>query len=142
MKETLIEAAQPYVTTIVTAIVGLLAALILSTVNQLKAKANEWIDARTNAAQRETIHKIAAEAFSLAQTAFKESDGQKKLKEAMQYASDQLSEKGIPVSALQLQAAIEKAYLEYKASLTAGQNVTINTEGSVKVDDLHNTTSL
>ncbi|WP_254348874.1 phage holin, LLH family [Paenibacillus sp. A3M_27_13] len=61
------------------------------------------------------IHKIAGEGFALAQTAFKEAGGERKLQEALQYASLTLSSQGIVVSQVELRSAIEKAYLEYKA---------------------------
>ncbi|MNW50403.1 hypothetical protein D3C74_278560 [compost metagenome] len=113
--QTIIETVQPYVSTIVTAIVGVLVTFALAGINTLKNKANNWLDARTTAAQREVIHKVAGEAFALAQTTFKDAGGVRKMQEALQYASLRLTEQGIVVSPTELQAAIEKAYLEYKA---------------------------
>ncbi|WP_235209123.1 phage holin, LLH family [Paenibacillus polymyxa] len=78
-----------------------------------------WLEARTTAAQREVIHKVTGEAFALAQTAFKEAGGERKLQEALQYASLTLSSQGIVVSQVELRSAIEKAYLEYKAKIKA-----------------------
>ncbi|MHB0865224.1 phage holin, LLH family [Paenibacillus sp. SEL3] len=78
-----------------------------------------WLEARTTAAQREVIHKIAGEGFAFAQTAFKEAGGERKLQEALQYASLTLSSQGIVVSQAELRSAIEKAYLEYKAKTKA-----------------------
>ncbi|MEC4569356.1 phage holin, LLH family [Paenibacillus sp. CMAA1739] len=46
----------------------------------------------------------------------KEAGGERKLQEALQYASLRLTEQGIVVSSTELQAAIEKAYLEYKSN--------------------------
>ncbi|MNW32457.1 hypothetical protein D3C74_94000 [compost metagenome] len=113
--QTIIETVQPYVNTIVTAAAGVLTAFILGGLNKLKNKVNVWLEARTTAAQREVIHKVAEEAFALAQTAFKEVGGERKLQEALQYASLTLSSQGIVVSQVELKSAIEKAYLEYKA---------------------------
>ncbi|MHB0944559.1 phage holin, LLH family [Paenibacillus sp. ALE1] len=113
--QNVIETIQPAISTIVTAIVGVLVTFALAGINTLKNKANNWLDARTTAAQREVIHKIAGEAFALAQTTFKEAGGVRKMQEALQYASLRLTEQGIVVSPTELQAAIEKAYLEYKA---------------------------
>ncbi|WP_025718440.1 phage holin, LLH family, partial [Paenibacillus sp. 1-18] len=104
-----------YVNTIVTAAAGVLTAFVLGGLNALKTKVNTWLEARTTAAQREVIHKIAGEGFAFAQTAFKQAGGERKLQEALQYTSLRLTEQGIVVSATELQAAIEKAYLEYKA---------------------------
>ncbi|WP_226000878.1 phage holin, LLH family [Paenibacillus sp. BJ-4] len=113
--QNVIETIQPAINTIVTAIVGVLVTFALAGINTLKNKANAWLDARTTAAQREVIHKVAGEAFALAQTTFKDVGGVRKMQEALQYASLRLTEQGIVVSSTELQAAIEKAYLEYKA---------------------------
>ncbi|WP_263560042.1 phage holin, LLH family [Paenibacillus polymyxa] len=117
--QNVIETIQPAISTIVTAIVGVLVTFALAGINTLKNKANNWLDARTTAAQREVIHKVAGEAFALAQTTFKEAGGIRKMQEALQYASLRLTEQGIVVSPTELQAAIEKAYLEYKAKTKA-----------------------
>ncbi|MCF2717897.1 hypothetical protein LWE69_11970 [Paenibacillus sp. UKAQ_18] len=113
--QNVIETIQPAISTIVTAIVGVLVTFALAGINTLKNKANAWLDARTTAAQRDVIHKVAGEAFALAQTTFKDVGGVRKMQEALQYASLRLTEQGIVVSPTELQAAIEKAYLEYKA---------------------------
>ncbi|MEB4781442.1 phage holin, LLH family [Paenibacillus jamilae] len=117
--QNVIETIQPAISTIVTAIVGVLVTFALAGINTLKNKANTWLDARTTAAQREVIHKVAGEAFALAQTTFKDAGGVRKMQEALQYASLRLTEQGIVVSPTELQAAIEKAYLEYKSKTKA-----------------------
>ncbi|MEE4578836.1 phage holin, LLH family [Paenibacillus polymyxa] len=117
--QTIIENVQPYVNTIVTAAAGVLTAFVLGGLNKLKTKVNVWLEARTTSAQREVIHKVAGEAFALAQTAFKEAGGERKLQEALQYASLTLSSQGIVVSQVELKSAIEKAYLEYKTKTKA-----------------------
>ncbi|KAE8559752.1 phage holin, LLH family [Paenibacillus polymyxa] len=113
--QNVIETIQPAISTIVTAIVGVLVTFALAGINTLKNKANNWLDARTTAAQREVIHKVAGEAFALAQTTFKDVGGVRKMQEALQYASLRLTEQGIVVSPTELQAAIEKAYLEFNS---------------------------
>ncbi|MCC3381883.1 phage holin, LLH family [Paenibacillus farraposensis] len=113
--QTIIETVQPYVSTIATAVVGVLVTFILAGLNTLKVKANAWLDAHTTDVQREVIHKVAGEAFALAQTTFKDAGGVRKMQEALQYASLRLTEQGIVVSPTELQAVIEKAYLEYRA---------------------------
>ncbi|MGW8442049.1 phage holin, LLH family [Paenibacillus sp. S33] len=117
--QNVIETIQPAINTIVTAVVGVLVTFVLAGLNTLKNKANSWLDARTTAAQRDVIHKVAGEAFALAQTTFKDVGGVRKMQEALQYASLRLTEQGIVVSPTELQAAIEKAYLEYKAKTKA-----------------------
>ncbi|MEK3851187.1 phage holin, LLH family [Paenibacillus sp. FSL R7-0340] len=113
--QTIIETVQPYVSTIVTAILGVLTALVIAGLNTIKVKANTWIDARTTESQRVLLHKLAEEGFSLAKTAYKEEDGPKKLQEALSYVTGQLEQKGINLTSVEVQAAIEKAYLDYKA---------------------------
>ncbi|MBY0024570.1 hypothetical protein H7K28_15270 [Paenibacillus polymyxa] len=113
--QTIIETVQPYVNTIVTAAAGVLTAFVLGGLNKLKTKVNVWLEARTTAAQREVIHKVAGEAFALAQTTFKDAGGVRKMQEALQYASLRLTEQGIVVTSTELQAAIEKAYLEFNS---------------------------
>ncbi|MCV9947788.1 phage holin, LLH family [Paenibacillus sp. BT-177] len=117
--QTIIETVQPYVNTIVTAAAGVLTAFILGGLNKLKTKVNVWLEARTTAAQREVIHKIAGEGFAFAQTAFKQAGGERKLQEALQYTTLQLAEQGITVSAVEIRSAIEKAYLEYNSKTKA-----------------------
>lgn len=55
----IVEAAQPYVTTIVTAIVGVLAA-----VGAVKSKAVSYFGCKLDATQWELLHKVAGEAFA------------------------------------------------------------------------------
>ncbi|WP_025684821.1 phage holin, LLH family [Paenibacillus maysiensis] len=117
--QTIIETVQPYVNTIVTAAAGVLTAFVLGGLNKLKTKVNVWLEARTTAAQREVIHKIAGEGFAFAQTAFKEAGGERKLQEALQYTTLRLAEQGITVSAVEIRSAIEKAYLEYNSKTKA-----------------------
>ncbi|MMZ53660.1 Phage holin protein [compost metagenome] len=78
-------------------------------------KANEWINARTTESQRVLLHKLAEEGFSLAKTVFKEADGPKKLQQALSYVTRQLQQRGIYLTDIEIQGAIEKAYLDYKA---------------------------
>lgn len=111
--DTLVEAAQPYVVTIITAILGTVTTFVLIGVRSLQAKGEKLIEARTTAAQREQLHKIAAEAFAFAQTLYKNLDGPLKLEQAVGYASRQLKDRNIDMSTEEIHAAIEKAYLEF-----------------------------
>ncbi|MFC7560276.1 hypothetical protein ACFQ5D_23260 [Paenibacillus farraposensis] len=79
----IIDSIQPYVSTVVTAAVGVLTTIVLAGLNNVKVKVNTWLEARTAVAQREVIHKIAGEGFAFAQTAFKEAGGERKLQEAL-----------------------------------------------------------
>lgn len=109
----IIEQIQPYVSTIVLAVVGLLAYVILGAINVVKVKAGAYFDAKLTAAQRELLHRIAGEAYAYAETAFKDAGGPAKLAEALQYASEQLKKRGVTVTPIELQAAIENVWLEF-----------------------------
>ncbi|AHC18909.1 phage holin [Paenibacillus polymyxa] len=113
--QTIIETVQPYVSTVATAILGVLTAIVIAGLNTIKVKANEWINARTTESQRVLLHKLAEEGFSLAKTVFKEADGPKKLQQALSYVTRQLQQRGIYLTDIEIQGAIEKAYLDYKA---------------------------
>ncbi|MGO4952046.1 phage holin [Paenibacillus sp. DRB1-1] len=113
--QTIIETVQPYVSTVATAILGVLTAIVIAGLNTIKVKANEWINARTTESQRVLLHKLAEEGFSLAKTVFKEADGPKKLQQAISYVTRQLEQRGIYLTDTEIQGAIEKAYLDYKA---------------------------
>lgn len=108
----IIEQVQPYVSTIVLAVVGLLVTVILGMINTVKAKAEAYFDAKLSAEQRGLLHRIAGEAYAYAETAFRDGGGEMKLEEALHYASDHLQKRGINVTKVELQAAIEKAWLE------------------------------
>ncbi|TQS01388.1 phage holin, LLH family [Paenibacillus ottowii] len=113
--QTIIETVQPYVSTVATAILGVLTAIVIAGLNTIKVKANEWINARTTESQRVLLHKLAEEGFSLSKTVFKEADGPKKLQQALSYVTRQLQQRGIYLTDIEIQGAIEKAYLDYKA---------------------------
>lgn len=115
----IIEAAQPYITTIVTAIVGALAAVLLAAVGVIKAKAVTYLDSKLDATQRELLHKVASEAFAYAETVYKSAESQAKLEQALDYATEQLDRKGIKVTPAEIRAAIETAYL--KAQIPAAE---------------------
>lgn len=119
--QTIIDSAQPYITAIVLAVVGLLAAVALRTIALLQAKGIAWLDGKLNVQQRELLHKIASEGFAYAQTVYKELGGEEKLQQALAYASDQLAARGIEAAPEEIRAAVEKAYLAYKATVLTKQ---------------------
>lgn len=71
----IIEQIQPYVSTIVLAVVGLLAYVILGAINLVKAKAGAYFDTKLTAVQRELLHWIAGEAYAYAEPAFRGAGG-------------------------------------------------------------------
>ncbi|NUU58982.1 phage holin, LLH family [Paenibacillus agri] len=115
--QTIIDQAQPYITTIVLAIVGALATAALGVIALLKSRLQAWLDGKLSIQQREMLHKIATEGFAYAQTVFKNLGGEEKLQEALKYAEEQLQKKNIKVSTLEIRAAVEDAYLKYKATV-------------------------
>jgi len=114
------EQIQPQVSGIVLTIVGILATVVLSLLALLKVRVSLWIDTKTSAAQRELLHKIANEAFAYAEATLNSGDGRLKLNQAFLYASEKLGKLGIQVSSEEINAAIEKACLDYNASKNNG----------------------
>jgi LL-H family phage holin len=104
---------QPHIDTIVQALVGLLVVFILGGINKVRVKAEAWLEARTTATQREVLHRIANEAQALIEATLKSSEGQYKLQRAEAYVTDKLDRLGIPISLVEIRAAIEKAVQDY-----------------------------
>jgi len=111
MRDIIIEHAQPYLTTIVTALIGLLATLIITGIRSLKLKLDTWLDTRVSVGQRELLHQIAKEAFAHAETIYKYSDGEQKLHQALTYATERLGKIGIHMTTNEIKAAIHDAWL-------------------------------
>ena len=112
--QTIVEAVQPYVTTVVTALVGALVAVLLSAVAVIKTKAVTYLDSKLDATQRELLHKVASEAYAYAETVYKSAESQAKLGQALEYATQHLGHKGIKVTPAEIRAAIEKAWYDYE----------------------------
>ncbi|MNI00946.1 hypothetical protein D3C73_537640 [compost metagenome] len=112
-----IQEIQPYIMSIVVAVVGLLTTVVLALLASLKTKVNLWIDTKTSVSQRELLHKVAAEAFAHAETMFMDESGlgTRKLNEALIYASKKLGNIGVKVSTEELKAAIHNACLKHNA---------------------------
>lgn len=106
---------QPYVTSIVEALAGLLAVLLLGVIRSLRVKAEAWLEAHTTAAQLDTVHKLAAEAAALVEVTYKEAGGPQKLAAALEYVVDKLDAAGINVDPVAIRAAIEKAVQDFNA---------------------------
>lgn len=120
MKE-IMEQAQPYIISIVTALIGILATIITGSIKKAQGKAEEYYKAHTNEKDRELLHKIGMEAFSWAQTLYKEAEGDRKLKEAYAYASEKLAALGVQMTSDEIRAAIEKAVVDYNAKKAGGK---------------------
>lgn len=113
------EAVQPHVQTIIISLIGIIATVVLSLLAVLQKRVNLWIASKTSVSDRELIHRVASEAFALAEKAFKETNGQAKLNYAFSYTSEHLAKAGIKVTADEIKAAIEKAVLDYNAKTKA-----------------------
>lgn len=107
---------QPYISDIAQAFVGLLSAVAITAFFWLKKHFINWIDSKTTGQQRETLHKVAEEAFAFVETTMTGQKGAEKLNVAIQYASTHLGEMGIKMDPAAIRAAIEKAVLLHKAA--------------------------
>lgn len=107
------EIIQPYIDTILQALMGLLVSLLIAALVSLRQKVNKWLESKTTDAQRDMLHKLAVEAFAYAETIVTNADGKFKLESAIIYLTNRLSEKGIQVNASEIRATIEKAVLFY-----------------------------
>lgn len=106
---------RPYINMIVEGLIGLLVLFVLGMIAMLRSKLNAFIAARTTAAQRDTLHKLAMEAAALAESAWGAGGGQDKMLAAFRYVSKRAGDYGIDVSPETIKATIEKAVLEYNA---------------------------
>lgn len=109
---TILEIAQPYLETIATAIIGLLAMLILAAIARLRSMVEAWLVARTSAAQRELLHKLAAEAYAWVESQYGAGAGEQKLTEAVRYVLERLRLDKIGLSVEDVTAAVQKAWAE------------------------------
>lgn len=108
MMNELLEILQSALVTIVLAIISFLSYVIIATINLLKQKAINWFESKTIADQREILHRISEEAYARA-----EKIGKNKSYEAMEYVTKHMQQKGIPISEEEIQAAIEKAWIQF-----------------------------
>jgi LL-H family phage holin len=108
----LLEIAQPYLYAIATALISLLAAVVLAFIARLRTQVEAWLVARTSAAQRELLHKLAAEAYAYAERQYGGQEGQVKLDAAVQYVLQRLHMDEIGMTSKDVTAAIQKAWAE------------------------------
>lgn len=115
MTTTLIDAVQPYIVTIVVALIGVLTTLILAGLKTLQKKAEAWLQARTNESEREILKKIGQEGFAHAEALHKELGGDQKLTQAIQYADKRIRELGLGFGLAEIKAAIHEAVVNHNA---------------------------
>lgn len=109
-------------------ILGLLAlalACLAGVLIKLAQHTKEWLQAHTTAAQRDVLHKIAAEAVAYAAQAYKDFDGDVKLDRAVGYVKSHLPA-GITITTDQVRGAIEKAYTDMVTRWAAAQTETVH----------------
>jgi hypothetical protein len=94
---------------------GLLSLTAAALLPILSIRTVRYLSARRREHQRETLHRIAAEAAALAEAAYASGDGPRKLALAIGYVQDQCSRNGIAVTTDIIRAAIEKAVMDYNA---------------------------
>jgi len=112
------QAVQPQIIPVIIAIVGILASIVLGMLAMLQTRVKLWLETKTTVAQRETIHRIALEAYAYAEKEYKDQNSASSLKlnAAFSYASEVLGKAGIKITAEEIKGAIEKAVQDYKRS--------------------------
>ncbi|OMF35253.1 hypothetical protein BK133_11125 [Paenibacillus sp. FSL H8-0548] len=108
---------QPYVDTVVQALIGLLVTFIIGVIAMLQGKVKTWLETRTTAQQREVLHRIAGEAVALFEATIGSGSGRAKLKAAEGYVINHLAKIGSSLTATEIKAAIEKAVADYNAGV-------------------------
>lgn len=112
---------QPYIDQVVQALVGLLVVFVGGVLASLRVKAMALLTARTSAAERETLAKLAQEGMALVEAKYKALDGPAKLDEAINYVTARIP--WAHIDAATIRAAVEKAVLDYNAKVK-GQSAT------------------
>lgn len=107
MTDQLMEFIYPVIAAIILGLVGYLTYMIKMFFNYLQVKSNAWFDARTTAAQREQLHRLAAEAYARA-----EKIGTDKLNVAIEYVTRHMQNKSIPITNEEIKAAVDKAWFQ------------------------------
>lgn len=76
----------------------------------------DWLRAHIGEKNTKLVGEFAQQAYALAKEKYRESDGPEKLDKAINYVQERLKEKGINITDEAIQAAVEKARLDYKAA--------------------------
>jgi hypothetical protein len=118
----MLELIQPYLSDVVEILLSIVLILITGALVELRRRTLKWIESRTNKEQRELLHRLAEEAFSFAETAYKELDGPRKYDQAVYYFSNRLQDYGIELSGSEIKSAIEKVVLEYNSKVKGKTN--------------------
>lgn len=106
-----------YLNEIILAALAILVIFIKSWLNDLKKKAEKYYEQRTTTEQRKLLAVLGKEAFSFAETVYKELGGRDKLAKAVLYLQERADDAGIPVTIEEARAAIEAAWLTDKRKI-------------------------
>jgi len=106
---------QPIINTAILALVGFFVGWIIRKASPLVQPAKDWLLANTTDKQRQSLHRIAAEAVALFEVTIGSRQGQEKLRLAKDYVNRGLGSLGSNLSDTDIRAAVEKALAEYKA---------------------------
>lgn len=120
------EILQPYLNEVVQVLISIVLMVIVTMLVEVRKRVLSWLENRTTKEQRELLHKWAEEAFSFAETVFKDVGGPKKLDAAYGYLSSRLREKGIELTSTEIRGLIEKAVLEYNSRVKRGDTVRLD----------------
>jgi len=63
---------EPYLETLLTALVGLLVTLLLAAITAIRGRVDQWLAARTTAAEQQILHLVAKEASAMAERLYTE----------------------------------------------------------------------
>jgi len=75
-----------------------------------------WLDANTTAAQKKVIKELGSEAFTYAETVFREKNGADKLHEALSYFNKNMDKYNLPGMTYEnIRNAVEQAWLQDKS---------------------------
>ena len=113
----MMQSIQPYIETIVNALIGVIALALIAFLREARQKITSWMEANTNQSQRATLHLIAMEGWAYAEKLYTDLKGEDKMKQALLYVYERAREKGIPIDAKAIQNIIEKAVLDYNAQV-------------------------
>lgn len=129
----------PYLHTLFWAVMNLLGGLLVVALFRVRGYVEKWMKARMTEAQRQVVHKLAKEAFSLAEQAYKASPGPVKLEQAKAYLRSQLAQKGIKFDDEQMQAVIETHVADYnalvKGAIKAADPIVVEVAVPVSVEE-------
>jgi hypothetical protein len=113
--QTVLDLAQPYILTILQAVLAMLAAIVLALLYKLRSKIEQWLDTRTSANERELLHRLAAEAYAFVEQEWKELDGESKLEAAAEYVLERWKLRAVGLDYNSVKAAVRKAWTELDA---------------------------